>query len=317
MVKLFFSYSHRDEELRNELEIHLSSLKRQGIIESWHDRRIGAGKEFGNEISSNLEDSQIILLLISPYFIASDYCYEIEMKRAMEKHREGSARVIPVILHPSDWYTLPFGNLMAIPTDGKPVSKFPNQHEAFLDITQAIRKVAEEFGENQSTQNVIQTPKSNENKNTQNVAPVRSSNLRVKKTFSDRERDEFENSAFEYIANYFEGSLNELKSRNPQIDFNFKRIDANHFTAIVYFNDSEASSCSIGLSSDSIFNGIAYSEGRSVGRGINDSFSVVTDGYQMFLKPLGFFNYSDKDELFSFEGAAEHYWQRFIRPLQQ
>ena len=98
MVNLFFSYSHKDEDLRNELEIHLSPLKRQGVIDTWHDRRIPAGKDFGSEISEHLETSQIILLLISPYFIGSDYCYEAEMIRALELNNSGKARVIPVIL---------------------------------------------------------------------------------------------------------------------------------------------------------------------------------------------------------------------------
>jgi hypothetical protein len=80
MIKLFFSYSHRDEDLRNELETHLSPLQRQGVIDTWHDRRIGAGKDFGSEISRNLENSQIILL-ISSDFIASNYCYEAEMEK--------------------------------------------------------------------------------------------------------------------------------------------------------------------------------------------------------------------------------------------
>jgi hypothetical protein len=99
MAKLFFSYSHKDEELRDELEIHLSTIKRQGVIKTWHDRRIGGGNEFRKSIDENLEQSEIILLLVSPYFIASDYCYDVEMQRAIQKHENGTAKVIPVILH--------------------------------------------------------------------------------------------------------------------------------------------------------------------------------------------------------------------------
>jgi len=102
MVTLFFSYSHKDEDLRNELETHLALLKRQGIISSWHDRRITAGGDIDKTISSELESSQIILLLVSAHFLASDYCYEKEMTRALEKHKDGSAVVVPVILHPCD-----------------------------------------------------------------------------------------------------------------------------------------------------------------------------------------------------------------------
>jgi TIR domain len=145
MAMLVFSYSHNDSELRDELEIHLTALKRQGVIDTWHDRRIGAGKEFNREISENFNEADIILLLISPYFIASDYCYDVEMKRAMERHENGEARVIPVILEPCDWQKLPFGKLTATPTDGKTISKFPNKHDGFLEVTRAIRKAAEEL----------------------------------------------------------------------------------------------------------------------------------------------------------------------------
>ena len=98
MVNIFISYSHRDEELRDELEIHLKLLNRQGVIRTWYDREISAGEEIDSRISTELEKADIILLLVSPYFLASDYCYEVEMQRAMERHREGSARVIPVLV---------------------------------------------------------------------------------------------------------------------------------------------------------------------------------------------------------------------------
>lgn len=145
MAHLFFSYSHKDETLRDELEIHLATLKRQGVIETWHDRKIPAGKEFDHQISQYLEAADIILLLVSPYFIASDYCYDVELKRALEKHDAGEATVIPVILHPSDWRPLPFGKLLATPTDGKPVSKFASMHDAFLEVSTAIREAAGEI----------------------------------------------------------------------------------------------------------------------------------------------------------------------------
>ena len=142
MITLLFSYSHKDEELRNELETHLALLKRQGVISSWHDRRITAGSDINHAISSELESSQIILLLVSAHFLASDYCYEKEMKRALEKHADGSAIVIPVILHPCDWHSALFGDLRATPTDGKPVSMYANQHEAFTIVAKDVREAA-------------------------------------------------------------------------------------------------------------------------------------------------------------------------------
>ena len=96
-IKLFYSYSHKDELYREKLETHLSILRRNGYINEWHDRRISAGNEWEEEINFNLEDSDIILLLISSNFLASDYCYDTETIRALEKHESKEAIVIPII----------------------------------------------------------------------------------------------------------------------------------------------------------------------------------------------------------------------------
>ena len=99
-VELFYSYSHRDERLRDRVDTHLAVLKREGLISSWHDRKIGAGVEWKDQIDAHLDRARVILLLVSPDFLASDYCYDREMKRALERHEAGLARVIPVILRP-------------------------------------------------------------------------------------------------------------------------------------------------------------------------------------------------------------------------
>src|SRR5438128_1377433 len=99
-IEVFFSYSHKDEELRDEMANHLSILKRQGVITDWHDRRITAGDEWAGQIDEHLNSAHLILLLISADFIASDYCYDLELTRAMERHEAREACVIPVILRP-------------------------------------------------------------------------------------------------------------------------------------------------------------------------------------------------------------------------
>ena len=142
-IKLFYSYAHEDEALRERLEVHLKLLKRQGILQDWHDRDIDAGSEWAQQISAHLESADLILLLISPDFIASDYCWDIELKRAMERHEAGEARVIPIILRETDWTGAPFGKLQALPKDAKPVKSWPDQDAAFVDIARGIRKVAE------------------------------------------------------------------------------------------------------------------------------------------------------------------------------
>lgn len=144
-IRLFYSYAHEDEPLRNKLENHLTLLKKRGIIEDWHDRRISAGREWEGAIDDNLEASNIILLLVSDDFLASDYCYDKEMKRALEKHEAGEARVIPIIVRAVDWSGAPFAKLLALPKDGKPVTSWPNQDEAWTDVARSIREAAQEI----------------------------------------------------------------------------------------------------------------------------------------------------------------------------
>lgn len=318
MATLFFSYSHRDSEFRDELEIHLAALKREGVIQTWHDRRIGAGKEFENEISQNLQEADIILLLVSPYFIASDYCYEIEMARAMQRQEKGEARVIPVILHPCDWQQLPFGKFLATPTDGKPISKFPNKHDGFLEVTRAIRKAVEDLSGPRKNKKATASVSRARKAKVKPESP-RSSNLRVKKEFTDHDKDRFLAEAFEYIANFFEGSVGELETRNPCIDTNFRRIDANHFIAAAYRHGKQLTRCKIWLGGRTGFiGGIAYSTDDSHGdNSFNESLSIEDDGYSMFLKPMGVaFRHQPKDPKLTFEGTAEYLWGMFIEPLQ-
>lgn len=140
MAKLFFSYSHKDEVLRDTLQIQLEVLRRSGAIATWHDRMIRAGDEFDGAIDQNMQDADVILLLVSPDFLASSYCFDVELKRAMERHEAGTARVIPVILRPCDWQEdTPFKKLLAAPKDGRPITKWPNEDEAFLDVVKQIR----------------------------------------------------------------------------------------------------------------------------------------------------------------------------------
>src|SRR5437667_347635 len=96
-IEIFFSYSHKDQRLRDKLETQLSLLKREGVISSWHDRKIGAGNEWEGQIDTHLKTADIILLLVSPDFIASDYCFDHEMKQAMLRYDVGEASVLPII----------------------------------------------------------------------------------------------------------------------------------------------------------------------------------------------------------------------------
>ena len=145
--EMMVSYAHADEDLKNELRKHLSLLQRQGLVSQWHDRLIAGGREWQQEIATHLESAQIILLLVSPDFLASDYCYDTEMKRALERHDDGTARVIPVFLRPCDWAGAPFSRLQGLPTNAEPVTstRWSSRDEAFSIIARGIRVAVEDL----------------------------------------------------------------------------------------------------------------------------------------------------------------------------
>lgn len=144
-LRIFFSYARQDENLRSELENHLKILQRLNLIETWTDRDISAGEEWKSEINTGIENAQIILLLISSDFIASDYCYEIEMKRALERHESGEARVIPIILREVNWKLAPFAHLQPLPTSGRPIVNWGNRDSAWQSVSDGLIKVVEDI----------------------------------------------------------------------------------------------------------------------------------------------------------------------------
>lgn len=138
-VQVFYSYSHKDQRFRDELETHLAHLRHEGLLSEWHDRKILAGQEWENQINTHINSADIILLLVSSDFINSDYCYKKELKQALVAHEQGRSLVIPIILRPSDWNNAPFAKIQTLPLDAKPIVKWSNRDEAWLNVTHGIR----------------------------------------------------------------------------------------------------------------------------------------------------------------------------------
>ena len=142
-LEIFCCYARKDQQFLNDLKDHLMSLERQGLITVWADTDINAGSEWEKEIEKHLNTAQIILLLVSPAFMNSDYCYSKEMKQALERHKQGEARVIPIILRPVYWQSAPFGKLQALPKGDKAITSWINRDDAFLDIVKGSRLTKE------------------------------------------------------------------------------------------------------------------------------------------------------------------------------
>ncbi|HEY9625692.1 MAG TPA: GUN4 domain-containing protein [Coleofasciculaceae cyanobacterium] len=147
IIKLFYSYSRKDLDMRNALEDHLAALREANRIQTWHDLELEAGTEWEPAILNKLNTADIILLLVSRNFIASKYCYGTELKRAIARHDEGTARVIPIILSSCDWNHphVPFSKLNVLPTHAKPIKSWADPDDAFTIVAQKIRETVDQL----------------------------------------------------------------------------------------------------------------------------------------------------------------------------
>jgi internalin A len=140
-ARLFISYSHKDERYRERLESHLKVLRSAGLVQIWHDRRIDPGDEWRGEIDRALEEADLIVLLVSADFLASDYCSDVELRRALERRAEGTCRVVPVIVRDANWKLSKLGDLQSLPANGKPVTIWPNQDTAWRVVAEGLEQV--------------------------------------------------------------------------------------------------------------------------------------------------------------------------------
>lgn len=323
MARAFISYSHQDESYRAELDKHLALLKRQGHIEIWSDHCIRPGEAFDPAISTALDSADLVLLLVSADFIHSDYCYSVEVQRALERHQAGSAIVVPIIIRPCDWMSAPFGRIKALPTDAKPVTRWPSLDDAFLDIVQQLRtlltkspaKPASAQPERRPS-NATESPAANQGSAHQRLS--RSSNLSLPRTFSDEQRHDFIAQSFDYIRNYFDKSLEELRVRNPGISVRMNVLSARSFSAIIFRDGKRVAGCHIRLGGGFSSDGIAYSASENASENsFNELLSVETDQHLLYLKAtMGMFH-GNRDSRLTDEGAAEHLWTMFISPIQR
>jgi internalin A len=137
-TRIFISYSHKDDEFRAELEVRLKILQQQGFVRLWSDRRIAAGSEWRGEIDENLQKADLILILLSDDFLASDYCYDVEMKKALERFALRQTRILPIVLRQCAWRRTPLGNLQALPDDAKPIRLWADRDSAWHSVFTGI-----------------------------------------------------------------------------------------------------------------------------------------------------------------------------------
>ena len=323
MIKIFISYSHQDEDIWKQLRNHLASMERRGIIEIWFDRKILPGQPLDHEIERNIAQANIALLLVSANFISSDYCHDVEMTYAMDLHRTGSLRVVPVIVSACDWKNSQFGNLLAVPKDGKPIRSWQIVDDALLDVVEQLTKVIEKLKQNDpDTSNTLNDLGLRERSALQpglrtRTHELNNDNLTIKRDFTEADMDKFLSGAFDHIYKHIENSLKELESKYDFVTTNFRKIDADKFTAVIYKYGGAESRCKVCLRGGHS-KSITYSETDQVNEdSYNDALSVEQDGENMYLKSMmGSMFSSHEVEKMTHHEAAKYYWSKLIKRLQ-
>jgi hypothetical protein len=318
MAKVFFSYSHEDEALRDQLEKHLASLKHEGTIDAWYDRRILPGENIDAAIDAQIDSAEVVLLLVSASFLSSHYCYSVEMQRALARHAKGECKVVPVILRACDWSHSPLGKLLAVPKDGKPITSWTNPDEAYTDVVRQIRTLIQEVSRQSGTstsQPLTASASVAVGGSVLTASPVRSSNLRLRKEFTDFDKDQFAHDSFDYIRRFFENSLSELQARNTGIQGTQRNVSESRFTASIYRDGRVVSECAIAIGADFGRNSITYA-GQISSNGYNEILSVESDDQQMFFTALMGMHGGSRAKLGP-EGVAELLWENLLQRLQR
>jgi len=311
-VKAFISYSHKDDAALDRLHTHLASLRREGRIEAWFDRDILAGSELDDEIAEQLESSELILLLVSPDFLASDYCVEREMERALERHRTGDARVVPIVIEPCDWASAssPLRQLKALPRDGKPVSEWTNENNAYLDVVKELRRILE-------VDEVATTPSpADANVAARPATPApETRRYRVQRDFDEIDRSDFRDGAFAAFRDYFERASAEIDSIED-LRGRFTSHSPTSFGCTIVNRARDRGTAHITVhrrSGNFGFGDIYYAFTENADSNTcNGGFTIEADEYELYLGATMFGMGGDRDRLTP-EAAAEWLWTEFLR----
>ena len=306
-MKVFISYSHKDEAALERLHTHLAVLRREGRIDEWFDREILAGREIDAEVAERLESSGLFLLLVSPDFLASNYCVEREMGRALERHHSGGARVVPVIIEPCDWASTPLRKLKALPHDGKPVSEWTNENNAYLDVVKELRRVLE-------AERVPQTTGQEDARG--QLGPTRRQGRRyhVKRDFDEIDRSDFREAAFGVIRDYFERGISEIDAI-ANLRGRFVSLSATSFSCTIVNRARQHGTAHItvhGRSDTMGFGDISYSfRENAPPNTANGMFTIEADEYELYLRSMLGFGLGQ--ERLTSEAAAEKLWEEFLQ----
>lgn len=323
MTTGFISYTHSDSELKEELVRHLAPLRREGLIDLWHDGMLCPGERLDPVVQAALAASDVVILLVSAGFIASEYCYEQEMLRAFARQRDGTTRVIPIILKPCQWKGVPIGygetlsEFVALPKDGKAVISWPDTDTAFDNAVGSIRDMlkANRSNGSQALGGMAQIP-AVPPQASQPASPTNLLGIAAKPT--DLERDRFLRSGFTTTAALFEAKLAELKASDPRIDTDFERIDSRSFAASVYLDGKRVGQVSIWHGGDVWRNALclSYDSATSSRNSMNDWLPVEDTPQGLVFGASATMSRRRAQGPLDVGGAANYFWENFLEQVR-
>ncbi|WP_227272158.1 toll/interleukin-1 receptor domain-containing protein [Roseobacter weihaiensis] len=302
-MRAFISYSHQDAVALERLHVHLANLHREGRVETWYDRDILAGDILDDEISRELEAADLFLLLVSPDFIASSYCVEREMQRALERHDAGEARVVPIVVEPCEWAATPqLSRLKAVPKDGNPISEWANANNAYLNVVREIRRIVD-AGETAAPASSAPATQ------WQGTPPYR-----VQRDFDEIDRSDYRDAAFITIKAYFRRAIGEIDAVEG-LRGRFVNRGETAFGSTVVNRGRQHGAAHItvqcrnaGFALGDIY--FSFSESAADNKA-NGGFNVSSDAYEQFLIATTMM-FGDEPDRLNPEQAAAYLWNRFI-----
>lgn len=306
-MKAFISYCHADAGMLERLHVHLANLKREGLISDWTDEKILAGGNLDDNISESLSSSQLFISLVSPDYIASQYCYEKEFKTAQKMQEEGKIIIVPIIVEPSDWKSTPFSNLKALPKDGKPVAEWTSPNSAFTDVAQELRKllINKPIHKNLVSEDVLEE-----------VVSFRS--YKAEKIFTEVDKLDFKETSFKTIKTYFKSAIVEFNGlENLQGRFIGEKV--NLFSCLIS-NKGNLKDAYITVSlvnGNYGFGDLNYSftqNEKTNSISMDKSFSIYNDEYKLYWTVRNLYN-SRNEEILDAKQIAEKIWDDYIAQI--
>lgn len=307
-ASIFISYSHADERALERLHKHLAVLEREGHVAAWFDRAILPGADLGEEIMARLDAADTFVALVSPDYLASNYCYEKEFGHALERYEHGEMRVVPVIVEPCDWRSSPLQKFMALPKDGKPISDWTNANTAYLDVVNGLRNLVTETltvrGETVAAARAA-------------LSEVGARRVRLKRDFDVIEKAEFADKTFRIMHDYFAAAAHELSEASEDLRTRFEEMSATAFTCTIVNRarrgGRDAHITVHNKKGRAYFGDISYVwESHAEDKVSNGAVRVEADDYDLFLVTDHMFGGRDTDAKLSPERAAEWLWNKFV-----